>query len=179
MIILMTTTDFLLSILASLISSFLFIFSLLILLRPRVRISNKICLSRTNIEGKQKNSFHIKVVNLSFFPAFDIKVSLEKHTPYPVEGGINFRVEQLKLIKSELSCIAPLRNNKNYGDMAMIFRSEENLTEILEQPQSRISFQITLKHGVTGLTKIYTQTYSLDSSIKEGHFIFGKKIDVV
>lgn len=174
----MTLLEFGLSILASMIASFLFIFSLLFLLRPRVKISDKICLSKIDIEGNSKNSFHIKVVNLSFFPAFDIKVSLEKHTPYPVEGGINFRVEQLKLIKSELSCIAPLRYGKSYGDMSMIFRSEENLSEILVQPHSQISFQITLKHGVTGLTKIYTQVYANKSSIKEGYFVFGRRIDI-
>jgi len=179
MLFLMCLNDFLLSILSSIIASFIFIFSILLLLRPRVKISDKICLRTVDLDDKPNVRYLIKVVNLSLFPAYDIKVSLDKLIPYPVEGGLNYKSTQLKLKKNELSHIAPFRFGSNYGNNAMLFVTEEDVSSILGNPQFEIRFQVTLKHGVTGLTKVYNKNYSTKSSIKEGQFIFGKKIDII
>ena len=68
---------------------------------------------------------------------------------------------------------------KNYADYAMLFRTYEDLPTILNNERNAIKIQITLKHGLTGLSKVYHVEYVNCSDIKKGHFAFGNNFAIV
>ena len=177
----LTFLDFLLSIGASLIASIVFIFLLLILLRPNVKISPIICKHKDTFDNSERYCYLFKIVNLSWFSAYDISVELSSLVPYPVKEGLNFRFFPLSLKIDKLNFIAPYRASwfkKNYGEYAMLFRTFDDLSEILNDERKSIKIQVTLRHGLTGLSKVYYMDFVNCSDIKEGHFIFGKKFNV-
>ena len=177
----LTLLDFLLSILASLTASILFIFLLLIWLRPNVKISPQICKYKDTFDNSERYCYLFKIVNLSWFSAYDISVDLSSLVSYPVKEGMNFRFSPLTLKTDKLNFIAPYRASwlkKNYGEYAMIFRTFDDLSGILNDERKSIKIQVTLRHGLTGLSKVYYMDFVNCSDIKEGHFIFGKKINV-
>ena len=178
----LTFLDFILSITASLLSSLIFIFLLLLWLRPKVQISGYICTQKDTFDNSGRDCFIFKIVNLSWFSAYDITVELTYLVSYPVKDGINFRYFPLTLKTDKLNYIAPYRPKwfkKNYGEYAMLFRTYENLPEILENERNSVRIQVTLRHGLTGLSKVYYSDYVNCSDIKKGQFAFGKNFAVV
>jgi hypothetical protein len=179
----LTMLDFLLSITASLISSVIFIFLLLLWLRPNVKISPVLCQQKDTFDSPScRDCYLFKVVNLSWFSAYDISVELSSLVSYPVKDGMNFRFFPLTLKVDKLNFIAPYRPRwfkKNYGEYAMLFRTYENLREILDNERNSIKIQVTLRHGLTGLSKVYNMDYVNCSDVKKGHFAFGKNFNVV
>jgi hypothetical protein len=173
----MTGIDFTLSIIASIIASVIFIFLILFLLRPKVKIAPQICKKLDTYDDVQKDCYCFKIINLSVFSAYDINVELSSLVSYPVKDGLNFRYTPLQLKTDKLNFIAPYRPRilkKNYADYAMIFRTYENIEAILDKESNSIQIQITLKHGVTGLSKVYNMNFASCSEIKGGNFAFGK-----
>lgn len=171
--------QFLLSILSSLSASFIFIFLLLFLLRPRVKISPDLCYQKDIYDGDGRMCYLIKVVNLSRFSAYDINAELSSLITYPVKDGTNYRFTKLKLKSDKLNFIAPFRKKKNYGDFAFLFRTYEDVNAILNDERNSLQFQVTLRHGLTGLSRVFNMDYALCSSIKEGHFSFGNNLNIV
>lgn len=66
-------------------SSFIFIYLLLYIMRPRIKISPHICYSLMPLENEKFYIF--KIVNTSFFYAYDIEIKLIKKEPYMVNKG--------------------------------------------------------------------------------------------
>jgi len=89
--------DFILSISSSLIASIIFLFILLIFLRPRVKIASSICLQKDIFENTTRDCYIFKIINLSYFSAYDISLELCNQVTYPVKDGINYRYFPLKL----------------------------------------------------------------------------------
>ena len=178
----LTILDFFLSIGASLIASIIFIFLLLLYLRPNIKISPYVCQQKDTFDNSGRECYMFKVVNLSLFSAYDIAVELSSLVSYPVKDGMNFRFFPLTLKTDKLNFIASYRPKwyrKNYADYAMIFRTYDDLKEILDNERNSIKIQVTLRHGLTGLSKVHYMDYVNCSDIKKGHFLFGKNFNVV
>ena len=178
----LTFLDFILSIAASLIASIIFIFLLLLWLRPNIKICSSICLQKDTFDNSARECYLFKIVNLSWFSAYDISVELSSLVSYPVKDGMNFRFFPLTLKTDKLNFIAPYRARwyrKNYAEYAMIFRTYDNIAEVLGNERNSIKIQVTLRHGLTGLSKVYYMDYVNCSDIIKGHFAFGNNLNIV
>ena len=157
--------------------SLVLLFILLIILRPNVQISPYIAKKDfdTDTDGYE---YLFKVINKSFFPLFDLKVSLIKLVPFVAEGGTNFRTFEIKLRVVNLGFISGFRFRDTEAKYATIFVTNEDLEEILNDDQSKILLSITCRHGLSGLSKIVTQEFTSISKIKDGYFVFGNNTNI-
>lgn len=177
----MKIEEFLLSIVASLIASGIFIFLLLFLMRPRIKISPYICKKLDNFDNINQTYYAFKIVNMSWFSAFDISIELSSLVSYPLKSGINFRYTPLKLKTSKCFYLAPYRPTfykKDYAEHALIVRTYDNIEEILAANEKSIKIEVTLRHGVTGLSKIHTMTFADCSEIRTGNFGYGSNFNI-
>jgi hypothetical protein len=51
--------------------------------------------------------------------------------------------------------------------------------KLLPPPSNSVQIQISLRHGLTGLTKVFIQEYSDISQIRDGKFTYGSKFGVM
>lgn len=94
---------------------------------------------------------------------------------------MNFRYTPLKLKTSNCFYLAPFRPSiykKDYAEHALIVRTYDNIEEILAVNEKSIKLEVTLRHGVTGLSKIYTMTFADCSEIRAGNFGYGTNFNV-
>lgn len=177
----MTTDQFWLSVLTSFVASFIFLFVVLILFKPKLIISKHIC------RGKLANAdpavyYFIKIINWSLFGAYDVKVELLQNEKYTSERGqMNSRNTSLSLVVSEISHIPGylpswVRKNAPY---AIRVRSTDNLESILDDDHKSVLIKISAKHGLTGLVKVKTREYTDSSQLKIGRFKYGLNFGVL
>jgi hypothetical protein len=155
------------------LGSLLFLFLVLMVYKPWINISPFVCKNNSDFPGEGMVYF-IKFVNISFFTAHEIKVELSviERYPTPPSGMMNKRMLPLALISSNHSHIAGYRPTwwRNAADHCIRFRTKENLDNIIRDPFKSVEVQVTLKHGLTGLLKVFTKEYSDIYQIKEGKF---------
>ena len=171
----------LISILTSLVSSFIFLFLVLLILRPRISISPVICKGRLNQEDKNEY-FFIKIVNHSLFSAFDVKCELIKVDTYNAENGkVHTRNLPINLVTGNIQHIPSFRPDfiRKGAPYAIRIRSEENLNSILNNDYKSIVIKVFLRHGLSGLAKVVTKEYTDISQIVNGRFKFGKSFEVI
>ncbi|RYE35828.1 MAG: hypothetical protein EOP42_05545 [Sphingobacteriaceae bacterium] len=174
----------LINILCSIVASFLFLFIVLYSLRPKISISS--------IISKQKNSFDegfdftyaFKIINQSVFSGFDVQLELFSLQQYRVEAkGINNRIKSIPLKISEIKHLPPYVRTKtcnktSFAPHAVMFRTNENLEEIVKNESKTLQLQITLRHGLTGLSRVYQKDYINLDDIKLGEFRFGNSLEI-
>ncbi len=158
------------------ISSLIFLFVVLVLFKPWIKISTCIC--------RQKAGFYqIKFVNYSLFSALDIKIELHSVEKYstPPAGMMNMRYEILELKYNHIFSIHPYRPRwwRKDASHAMRLKILSNLDVILADDTKSVQVQIFAKHALTGLTKVFRQEYSNVSQIKSGSFIYGTKLSII
>jgi len=177
-----TTIDVLVNIGCSLTASLVFLFIVLILFRPYIKISPFVCKSASQFEG-EKTVYFIKIVNHSWFTAYDIKVELQVLEKYaiPPKGMMNIRLTPLTLVSDYLSDLAGYRPQflRKEADHCIRFRTEETLDKIVVDDFKSVEVKVTLRHGLTGLVKVYSQEYSDASQIKNGKFTYGTSFGVL
>ena len=90
--------NILINIICSFISSFIFIHLILIVYRPRIKISPFICSQIDTFDQKGEQMYLFKMRNISVFTAFDITVQLHEVISLPAENGKTLdRYKELKL----------------------------------------------------------------------------------
>ncbi|MGB8192943.1 MAG: hypothetical protein WCF67_13530 [Chitinophagaceae bacterium] len=161
-------------------SSLLFLFLVLFLFKPKVRVSYFLCKVQP---PEQAAYFLFKFVNLSFFPAYDISVELYKIRKIPMgDRTYNNEFSRLSLVNANISHVAGRSfywNKKPDNPHCVLIRSVENLSEILSDEMTGIVLKISLKHGLTGLSKVFEREYCQESDIKKGKFKSGTKFGVI
>lgn len=178
------TLEFLASLIVEIIGGFLFLIVLLFLLRPKVTISPQIAKHTDNFDLSRRTCWVFKVVNKSYFSAFDVQVELMEQIIYAAHpSGNNVRVFPIELKLDKVTHVAPFRPSrlgfyKDYSDYAMRFRTYEDLDAILSNPTKSLQLKVTLKHGLTGLGKIVTKQY-IGVAIRSGQFVIGSKFDIL
>lgn len=175
-----TLGDFLLSIISSVIASTFFIFLILHFLRPKIKISPYIAVNSMFSEGGNPVYF-FKIINLSLFTAYDLSMELWAQELYPVKNGMNSRFIELPLRRKTLSYVPEYKllwKSKKYGDFAILASTNHNIRETLANPHHSIRLQVTLRHGLTGLSKVFYLDYANESVIKQGIFTFGNSFEI-
>ena len=175
----MSISLFLLSALSSLVASFIFLFLILFFFRPSIEISKCIVLATEDCQ----NCYRIKFYNKSFFSAYDADVSLvelEERPAAPYGKHTFFR--DIALGKNNFSVIHRWQPNllsKTYAHNCTQVKTFDNLEDILKDNHKTLQIKITLKHGLTGLSKTFIKDYHTESSLERGKFGFGNTFDVL
>ncbi len=173
-------------IIGSLIASFIFIFFLLILFKPRIKISPFICKDYLPDEPFPNPEYYfIKVVNHSFFNAYQLTASLQKKKAYPTPP-IDMKNYRLTPIEEGLYCdklnFLPSYKPKwlrREAKHCFRFRSKSELHNIIGIESQVVVFEIIATHELTGISKVFVQEYSHQSQIKVGQFTYGTKFGVL
>ncbi len=173
-----TWSHFLFGLTYSILASLIFLFIVLILFKPIIRISSFLC-KESNNENTNQFFYVFKFVNISFFPAHDIKIELHKIKKIPMGNGkFNNSYHRLTLLSQEIFHI-PARlyfGKKNDANPHCVtLRTTENINSILSDQFNAIKLRVCLKHGLTGLSKVFEQEYANESEIKDGKFKPGTK----
>ena len=105
---------------------------------------------------------------------------LEKY-PVPPSGMVNVRTTRLPLVLNHISHLDPYRPSwfRKEASQAIRIRTTENLIPIIENKFKSVQIQVSVRHGLTGLTKVYKQEYSDLSQVKIGNFTYGTKFAVL
>lgn len=174
--------SFLQGLIVEILGGILFLWVILFLLRPKFRISDKIIkydadFPVINPTGR-KIKYSVKVINDSCYPAIDVEASFGFYRLIPSANSIPHKdYTEIKLNVSEISYIPNCRNKKN--EYAVWFSTFEDLDMILGNfPANSVTFhfKISMKHGLTGLTKAKEMEYSKFESCKQ--FKPGNTFDV-
>ncbi|MBC7439802.1 MAG: hypothetical protein H7250_07450 [Flavobacterium sp.] len=172
--------DFCLPIFVGVLSSYILLLLLFTFMKPSFRISDKMSyIDSSRFVAEFKNSYLIKVTNVSWYMAYNINVKLEKIESYGVKNGKNNRLLPLSMLSNQVTYIKNCSfMNPSNGENAYLFRTKEDINAILEN-NDKIRFTLTAKHGFSGLTKIFIKDYEVLSDIETGHFKFGKSFDII
>jgi len=176
--------EILINISCNIIASIAFLFLVLYTLRPKILICHYISKQPNAFEIDLPSTYVFKIVNKSRFSAFDIQLELFKLEQYRVTArGINNRIKAVPLIIDEIKHIPPFKSNKNsnkssFAPHAILFRTNCKLEEILIKETETLQLQITLRHGLTGLSRVYQKDFITLNDIKIGQFKFGNSIDI-
>jgi hypothetical protein len=162
------------------LGSFVFLFLVLIFLKPKIGIAEFLCKVNSSIGP---SLYIFKFVNLSFFSAHEVTIKLHKIRRVPMgNGNINHEYERLQLKNSFISHIPrrPFFWQRNKSNLhCIIVRCGENLNEILRNEMQGITIKVSLKHGLTGLSNVFEYEYGNETDIKIGKFKPGTKFGVI
>ena len=162
------------------ISSLVFLYVALLLLKPWIKIAPFIC---RDIKDQDGEPYRIKIVNRSIFSAFDVKIEMNvlERVPTPPTGMMNELYSPLKIKYSHVFYLPPYRPSwfRKEARHALRVKPLEDLDKILESGNKSIQIQVSCKHGLGGLTKVFMQEYSDLTQIKEGKYTYGTKFDVL
>ena len=164
----------LIHLLAGTLVAFVFLYLVLVFLRPKIAISPYICY--------RDSSFWFKIVNMSMYHAFDIKIELFKMVPLiHSAGNSNVDIYNTKLKTSDWTSINRYRRKHSEKDpfslFAQLIFTQSEIEQYLSEPGTYLELQITARHGLTGLADRFTQQFPSETVIKKGHkFCFGSKL---
>jgi hypothetical protein len=173
-----TWSHFLFGVTYATVASLIFLFIVLILFKPKIRIAPFLC---KLADPGEPVYFSFKFVNRSLFSAHDVKIELYKIRKIPMgRGKYNNEREKLTLVNGQVSHIPGKTffwNRKDADPHCVTVRSTENIGEILNDVHNGISLQVGLKHGLTGLSKVFDQEFGSGTTIVNGRFKPGPKFD--
>lgn len=174
--------EFLLNISANLFSSLLFLFVVLFFLKPKIEIAPFICQYQSSYIN-EGIVCAIKFVNRSLFSAYDVHIEISQlqRISVPPSGSMNTRYTPIQLKMSHISHIHAFRPKwwRREAKHAIIVRTGEDLNRILQDDHNSIQVQITLRHGLTGLSKVYKQEYNVTNQIIQGKYSYGTKFSLM
>ena len=176
----MTNYQFFLGALSSLLASFVFLLFILFFLRPSIKIGNCI-VKETDEDGEP--CYRLKFYNTSIFSAYDAAISLVALEERPAEPtGKHIFFHDIVLTKDEFNVIfkwLPMFLIRNYAHNCTQVKTREDLGEILKHPTKSIQIKITLRHGLTGLSKTFVKNYNTTAVLENGTFAFGNSFKVI
>lgn len=173
--------DIIFNILCSLTASFIFIFLLLFSLKPKVKIVKSIAEKQLFLGDESQVYFMFKIINKSWFSAYEIKAELSSYRIIQGENDIiDKHYTHLELRNANVSYI-PGRTffGKENGENCVVFVTKENIRKLLKEPNINIQFLITAKHGLSGLNHVVKYYFTLEKSVELGKFVSGDCEDII
>ncbi|HWB25991.1 MAG TPA: hypothetical protein VG738_10955 [Chitinophagaceae bacterium] len=174
--------EFLIALVAGLVASILFLYYVLIRWRPKIKISPFIAYGPTP-ENHGVNQYSFKFINKSRHDGYDVQIRISVLVRIPVQmGKFNERRLPLRAKLDFLSHIPRYQRDKehvNTAPHAIIFSCLDDLAPVLEADDKVVEIQIILKHGLTGLSKVFRHEYINSGDVVNGHFKYGNNLTVV
>lgn len=170
-----TIGSFIFNIICSLFASLLFIYILLEFFRPNIIIVPFIAKNDSPFDETDKICYGFKIINKTFFTVYDINAEAHYFTIFQGENNVINKVyDNISLKKSKVSSIKRRRLfNTAYGDNCLQFFTYDDLEIGMNGNKKYIQFQVTCRHGLTGLSKVHSKEFVKSSDIREGSFISG------
>jgi len=170
-----TWSHFLFGLTYAIVASLIFLFIVLVFFKPKIRVAPFLCKIQT-----ESGLFYVfKFVNYSYFSAHEIRVQLHQIRKIPMgQGRFNNEYQQLSLLNSEISHIPgrlPLWFKNDANPHCITVRSKDDINKILSEEFNGISLRISLKHGLTGLSKVFDREYANIEDIRNARFSPGRK----
>lgn len=163
----------------AIVASLIFLFIVLLLFKPKIKICPFLC----HVNNNGDPFYQFKFVNHSFFSAHDVKVELSTIRRIPMGGGnYNNEYKDLTLVNGMISHIPGRRIFwvKNMANPHCItVRSYDHINAILADDLNGITLKVSLKHGLTGLSKVFEQEYANEQDIMNGKFKPGTKFETL
>ncbi|NIJ54401.1 hypothetical protein [Dyadobacter arcticus] len=177
------TPDFSASLVSGFITSFVFLFILLFLFRPHIKIGPSIALHVDDLDPTLRLCCAFKIVNKSFFGAYDLKVEVcQKLVSFGPNGATNYRTVPLPLLRDHYPHVAPFKvvfSSNASTDFALWFITYSDLKGILTTtPHTKIEIRVTCRHALTGLGNVWTREYT-KTDITLGTFKSGNTFEIV
>lgn len=169
-------TNFILGLATNLLASFIFLFVVLVLFKPKIKISPH--LNKGKYLKETDDCFFIKIINISLFGAYEVHLELLEVDRYPVENGqMNCRFKPLQLVLNKISHIQGYRPSwiRKNAPYSIVIRTKEKLDQILIDDHKSVILKVSLKHGLTNLVKVFTKEYISIEQIRNEKFKFGLK----
>lgn len=176
--------SFLFNVLCDMVAAFAFLFFVLYILRPRIAISDCIAKQENTYDKSTQYVYIFKIYNQSLFSAFDLQFELFQQTQYRADKyGINQINHPLNLHVSGVKHLPRYHSSRmckktSFAKHAYLFRTGEDLEQILRDDSKTIQLQIVLRHGLTGLSRVYKKDYININDIKTGKFKFGNSCNI-
>jgi hypothetical protein len=166
------------SLLCGIISSFVFLFIILFLLRPSIKISPYIS-KQTDNKGTY---YQFKILNTSFFSVFNVQCELVAMARIAAEGSnMNVKFNPIELQNSFTDHLPRYMSKKKSAPYALhAYRFRTYSTEIhklLEDSGRSLQFSVTARHGLSGLSKHFKQEFATPTVLKETSFKFGNSLE--
>jgi hypothetical protein len=169
------------NIFCSLFASLLFLFVVLFFFKPSIKISPFLTQGPSPRAG-EGIAYFVKIVNLSYFIAYDVRVEMHTLKKLPMPGDkVNLLLSKIPLVIDSLPMIAGYRSEKKSPEArhCVKFRTTMDLSTMLADDLTSIQVRVILRHGLTGLSNVHTQVYTHPSQVKLGNFTSGSTFDVL
>lgn len=168
--------DIIITLLTGIISTSIFALILLRYLSPKIVISNKIC---HKLDENGKKFYFFKIINKSIYDAYSVKFELYRKTPYIVDKiKVNHRTTNVKMSRKRIYSIPRYKKANGYGDHAVLIRTFSDISLDIDTENLEYVLFVSVKHGLSNLTKVTTQTFEDSSVFHDGNFKFGKNLGV-
>ncbi|MBL3550438.1 hypothetical protein [Chryseobacterium sp. KMC2] len=143
-------------------------------MKPNIKIVPLISRQDNPFDGQSTIVHAFKIINKSFFGAYDVEVIANYYTIKQANDGIVHRLyEKLPLKTNKVSYIKRfIPFKKKYGDNCAQFFTDEDLSHVVKN-NKYVRFQVTARHSVTGLSNIQTFEFVNHTYIKNGFFVAG------
>lgn len=162
------TVDLLISSVITSVLSSLIIFTLLLLFRPRIRISRQIA---KHIHGQRGTTVYtFKIHNRSIIKLIDLRVEAMLVTNQPYNGSCILKVQELNFTRSNfirLYGFSPFDNEAKYACRLSVV---DDLGQLWTNHSQHIEFIVSARHPWSGLNRWFIRKYYLPDAIVEGEF---------
>nr|WP_299074354.1 hypothetical protein [uncultured Allomuricauda sp.] len=171
-----------------LLASGIFLYILFLTLKPKLKISEWVCIHKEEVEEEDGNGnkikktidwYEFKVVNKSLYNAYDVRFSLNLRVPFIVNSDrVNHDLLPIEMREGNLPYIPRYRRAKNMAEHAILVGTKHDIMTDINTPNLDYELTVIAKHGLSNMTSIAYKRFKSKSCVKEGHeFIFGKSLD--
>lgn len=155
------------------------LFSVLLCIKPKIKISNDIYKQIEN----DKTCYYIKIVNNSRCMFIDIEYRLSICSEIKISDGCGnvgpfIQTQEIEFAKKPITIVNGY-SKKNYNqDFAYwLTIKNENLSELLMTKSNYLEFYISSKHNISNRMKAFSKKYVF-SNIKLNPFCCGKSTEI-
>lgn len=167
---------------SSVLANLCFLFVVLFFLKPKVEISKSICHYTDGEAPNTVEKWAIKVVNKSFFSAYDVFPILYVVKLIPANPS-GYHKEYIQ--KIEFRRVTSYIGRRTFSDdkdgkheYASWYITTENLKDLIIDGTTMLEFRISFKHQLTNLSNTQEKQYAIKNNVKDGKFVSGKKLDI-
>ena len=163
------------SIVAGIASSYLFLMYFLNKKRVKIEISSFI--SKVNFEGQ--TNYFFKFINKTSSEIFDIRIEPTFYKQVGGVGGMNIQGKDIELKDNFISYIPCKKKSDDNSLHAMRVRTTEDIELNWNDTSSYIRLTVIAKHSLSGFTDVFVKDFYSKDVITTKKFKSGDNLDVV
>lgn len=177
-----TVAAILINIGCSIIASIITVVLLPILYSSKIKISPFI-VKRVKHFPNENIHYAFKIVNMSIFEIRNLTIELRllRRAPGTSSAISSIQTIPISLVADHLALVEGYRPTwlRKDANNCIVFRTLENIEEILHDDNCSILITATSQHSLTSFTKTQSLVYHGVDTIREGNFMHGPKFAVL